>query len=65
MNQKTNEKPYRKLVYHPESDCLFEVFSEEEWFKTKDGEPLCEDATGIEHLEKIFAEEQKALKEKQ
>lgn len=47
----------RYLLNHPESDCLFEVFSqaEAEQMLCQD---QCDDVTGMEHWEKLFKEQQ-------
>lgn len=45
----------RRLIYHPESDCLFEVFTEEEWERSLENQ--CDDVTGLEHHEQQFLKE--------
>lgn len=50
---------FRRLMYHPESDCLFEVLSQEELeslMKTPDGE-LCVDVTDEDKAEQRWKEE--------
>lgn len=44
---------YRKLLYHPESDCYWEVFSEKEYLEDLQ-EGYTEDVTGVERHEKEF-----------
>lgn len=51
------DKYQRFLLYHAESDSLFEVFSRAELEYTLDSEALCEDVTGDEKLEERFKKE--------
>lgn len=49
--------PYvRRLVLHPESDCLFEIKTDAEWKSC--AENGCEDVTGNEEFEEEFKEQQ-------
>ena len=45
----------RKLLYHPESDDLFEVFNEKDYVSSLECGP-CDDVSGIEEFEKRFKE---------
>lgn len=46
---------YRKLLWHAESDCYWEVFNEQEYLSNlSDG--YTEDVTGLEHHENKFKE---------
>lgn len=56
MNRKTiapRDNGERFLIYHPESDCVFECFGKKQ--RDEHLNNLCEDVTGIERYEKAFA----------
>lgn len=48
------DKSFRALISHPESDCLFEVFSEVERDSILDKDPSCCDVTGEPFFESLF-----------
>lgn len=48
----------RILCYHPESDCLFEVFSRSEFRQANTTEQV-DDLSGVEWAEKRFIQERK------
>lgn len=48
---------YRKLINHPESDSLFEVFTPDQYINAMQ-EGCCDDVTDIEKFEKQFKEQQ-------
>lgn len=54
FDQDPRDAHQRFLLYHPESESLFEVWSEAERDNIIDGEPLCEDVTGVAALEDRF-----------
>lgn len=45
-------KDVRRLVFHPESDCVFETHTDIEWEACMQNG--CEDVTGIAHHEEVF-----------
>lgn len=50
---------FRKLLYHPESDCLFEVKDQQE-YENSFGDGHVSDVTDIEEFEELFKKEQDA-----
>lgn len=45
---------YRRLLWHPESDCLMEVTDEKEYEQLmRFGDGHCEDVTGIPEYEEM------------
>lgn len=47
----------RKLIFHPESDCLFEVHTDLEYEQAMDGDCMCSDVTGVTQFEERFKRE--------
>jgi hypothetical protein len=57
-----DDKYERILMYHPESDCLYEVFSRAEMYAAINGDGMSIEVTGEEKAEKRFQEEQNGQK---
>ena len=53
---------YPRLIFHPESDCYFQVHEEAD-FQSVMNAGLCEDVTGMSDHEERFKQEQKAKEE--
>lgn len=57
FDQDPDDKYERILMYHPESDCLYEVFSRAEMMHAINGDVMSIDVTGEEKAETRFKAE--------
>jgi hypothetical protein len=59
-----DDKYQRILMYHPESDCVYEVFSVAEKYNAINADGMSYEVTGDVELEERFKREQDEKKQK-
>lgn len=59
-----DDKYERILMYHPESDCVYEVFSRAEMANAINGDGMSMEVTGEEQFETRFKAEREAKNSK-